>query len=544
MKNTLAKSTQIRPTKKFNTSIKNIETAKKSQQVHASQNKMKTSINKNNNTNRSSNPLSGSSKVRKSISSTTKKKTVNTKNIQDNKKKSIMKKPETATVRKNADKKNKTSVNLKNKASTKRNSMSVSLKKDNFNKTKHKSVQLKNVNLFNSAKNKSKSKTAKKKSVEIYDIDEEEKISSKDSQNNKDLRNSEEFNKNKSIGINIMNNINYEEENNIERNNPLQNELIKEKIASEFIKANIINVDSERRLKNKMVETSNYISEKNKSIMRGLLYLLDKKPEESKNQKNIFRASINSLDKKEKNKLIDMKYQSRKKLYKEKLGKDVKKFNSINSLNEKNSLNVIHEEKKVDSPPKEVSPFLPMNLEDKYQTMKNKYLVMITPSNPKKQYPIFYKDKYFVDYVNGVCPNRDFFERTMKYEKNIYDYNINDGFSEDNYKFNRSYNNKFQFKEKNDLFVDKRDNRYTQYNYGFMINKINDKLDGFNTDRYFRHTFNSFHKNNSDFGLNTKESERNQRVSKIYNDINKNINSVSSPEYQMRKTYSERNPFL
>ena len=71
-----------------------------------------------------------------------------------------------------------------------------------------------------------------------------------------------------------------------------------------------------------------------------------------------------------------------------------------------------------------------MNLEDKYQTMKNKYLVMITPSNPKKQYPIFYKDKYFVDYVNGRCPNRDFFERTMKYEKNIYDFNnINDGIS-------------------------------------------------------------------------------------------------------------------
>ena len=382
------------------------------------------------------------------------------------------------------------------------------------------------------------------------------------------MRNSEAFNKNESVGINIMNNINDEEENNLDRNNiilendneknltanklnnnqmnsPLQNELIKEKIASEFIKANIINVDSERRLKNKMVETSNYISDKNKNMMRGLLYLLDKKPEESKNQKNIFRASINSLDKKEKNKLIDVKYQNRKKLYKEKLGNDIKKINSINSLNQKNSLNVIDEEKKIDSPIKETSPFLPINLEDKYQTMKNKYLVMITPSNPKKQYPIFYKDKYFVDYVNGRCPNRDFFERTMKYEKNIYDFNnINDGISEDNYKFNLSYNNKFQFKEKNDLFVDKRDNRYTQYNYGSMINKINDKLDGFNTDRYFRHTFHSFHKNNSDFGLNSRDSERNQRVSKLYNDINNNINSVSSPEYQQRKTYSERNPFL
>ena len=567
MKNALAKSSHIKPTKKFNTAIKNFDTVKKSQQAQASQNKMKTSINKNNNTNRSTNPLSASSKARKSISSTTRKKAENTQNIQGNKKKSTIKKPETATVRKNNDKKNKTTVNLKNNVSSKKNTMSVSLKKDNYNKNKHKSVQLKNTNLFNSTKNKSKSKTAKKKAVEIYDIDEEEKISSKENQNNKDLRNSEAFNKNESVGINIMNNINDEEENNIERNNiilgneneknltdnkfsnnqmnnPLQNELIKEKIASEFIKASIINDNSERRLKNKMVETSNFISDKNKNMMRGLLYLLERKPEESKNQKNVFRASITSLDKKEKNKLIDLKYQNRKKIYKEKLGNEVKKLNSINSLNQKNSLNVIDEEKKIDSPIKETSPFLPINLEDRYQTMKNKYLVMITPLNPKKQYPIFYKDKYFMDYINGRCPNRDFFERTMKYEKNNYDFNnIINGVSTDTHKFNRSYNNKFQFKEKNDLLIDKRDNRYTQYDYGFMINKINNKLDGFNSEFNFRHTAHSFHKNNSDFGLKPKESERNQRVSKIYNDINNNINSIS-PEYQIRKTYSERNPFL
>ena len=48
---------------------------------------------------------------------TTKKKTVNTNNIEDNKKKSLIKKPESKSVRKTADKKSKTTVNIKNSVS-------------------------------------------------------------------------------------------------------------------------------------------------------------------------------------------------------------------------------------------------------------------------------------------------------------------------------------------------------------------------------------------------------------------------------------------
>ena len=135
----------------------------------------------------------------------------------------------------------------------------------------------------------------------------------------------------------------------------------------------------------------------------------------------------------------------------------------------------------------------------------------------------------------------------MRYEKNIHNANNNfSGTISERHKFNRSYNDKFHFMEKNDLSVEKRDNRYMYYNYGFMVNTIDDKLRGFINDSNFRHSFQPLHKNNSDFGLNkgNVDSNRNRRVSKLYNDINNDIYSLAPQEYGMRKTFSERNPFL
>ena len=588
MKNNLAKSSQIRPNQKFNTSIKNFSAAKKNAPIRVS-NKIKTSVNKQA-SNQPSNPPSTSSKARKSFSNTTRKKSVIAESIQEAKKKSIVNKPEKNSDRQNTDKKFKTTVNKKNGIiSSKKNSMNVSLKKDDLGKVKHKSVKLKNVNLFNNGKNKTKSKIAKKKSSKIYDVvDEEEKISSKENQERKDLRNSELFNKNESLGINMMNHINDEDEiRNIENNiileneneknltddkqynnimnndindinkkvslnqnnlinSPLQNELIKEKISSEFINNNFININPDLRLKNKKVEDSEHISEKNKNMMRSILYLLNKRSEEGKNQKNIFRSSINSLDKKEKNKLLDEVYNNRKKIYKMKLEKEAKKINSNQEINTLNKVNSFSDENNKTNPlPITPSSNFLNNFEDKYQIMKNKYLVMATPSNPKRQYPIFFRDKYFIDYVDGRCPNREILERTMKYEKNIYDLK-NSGFNINTNKFNQSYSNKFQFKEKNNLSVEKRDNRYLYYDYGFMINTINDKLNGSITDKYFRESFHSLRKSNSDYGFkrDIRDTNRNQRVSQLYSDINSNIDSIAPPEYQLRKTYSERNPFL
>ena len=573
-KNTLAKSTQIRPTKKFNTSIKNFNTAKKTQ---LSSNRLKSSLN-NNNTVRSTNPPSSSSKGIKSIGiTTTKKKTVNTNNIEDNKKKSLIKKPESKSVRKTADKKSKTTVNIKNSVTSKKNNMSVSLKRDKMNKNKTKTAKVQNVNLFNRSKIKTKSKTAKKK-VDINEIiDEEDNINSKTNQNSKILRNSKAFNKNESIGINIMNNINDENENYNEDNNiileneneknltdeqqnqneknlinsPIQNDFIKEKIEGGFINGKIFNANQEHRLKNKIVETSNYISEKNKNIMRNLLYLLERKPEESKNQKSLFRSSINNLDKKEKNKLVNVVYHNKKKMYKAQLEDEIRKLNSkINykSVKAFNELNDFDRNNIRQTPDKENPfPLYPNNFEDKYQNMKNKYLIMASTPNPRKQYPTFYKDKYFIDYVDGKCPNLSILERTMKYQKNMHDMNkMNNNSYSERSRCNRSYNNNFHFIEKNDLSVEKRDKRYKFYNYGFMINTIDDKLNGFITDKNFRRSFQPLHKTNSDFGLNkgNVDYNRNQRVSQLYNDINNNINSMAFQDYEMRKTFSERNPFL
>ena len=578
-KNSLAKSTQIRPTKKFNTSIKNFSEAKKNEEIPP--NKMRNSV--NNNLIHSTNPPSTTSKPRKSVKITTKKKSVNTDNINNTnnnntKRKSIMKRTETKGVRKDTDKKSKTTIGgIKNTASSKKNSMSVSLKRNTLTNNKKRTSKVQNVNLFDSGKSKNKSKTTRK-SVEINDIvDEEEIISSKENQNYKDIRNSQAFNKNESIGINIMNNINNEYENNNEDNNiileneneknltaekpdddalknnqlnsPIQNELIKEKIEGGFINGNIYNVNQENRLKNKKVETSEFISEKNKNTMRNLLYLLERKPEDSKNQ-NLFRSSLNTLDKREKNKLLDIVYHNRKKIYKMKLEDETKKLNSVNLLQTPNpikALNSLNEIDKIGQEVEKQTPFYPSNYQDKYQTMKNKYLMMVSTPNPRKKFPTFYHDKYFIDYVDGKCPNLDILERTMRYEKNIHNVNNNlSGTISDRHKFNRSYNDKFHFMEKNDLSVEKRDNRYMYYNYRFMVNTIDDKLNGFINDRDFRHSFQPLHKNNSDFGLNkgNGDSNRNQRVSKLYNNINNDIYSLAPQEYGMRKTFSERNPFL
>ena len=489
-------------------------------------------------------------------------------------KKSIIKKSEAKSVRKNADKKYNTTVNFKNNVSTsKKNNMSVNLKRRDMDKNKSKTTRVKKDNLLNSFKGKTKSKTAKKP-IEVDEIiEEEDKIKSKENLKFKDLKNSQTFNKNESIGINIMNNINDENENinldnniifeteneknltdekndNIKESNmlnsPIQNELIKEKVEGGFING-VLNVNPENKLKNKKLENSEYISEKNKNTMRNLLYLLEKKPEENKNQKSLFRASINTLEKREKNKLLDIVYQNRKNMYRTILDKEVKKLNSVNMIrtpnliNEINSLTKINKEVKT---PNMQTPFIPDNFEDKYQNMKNKYLIMASPPNPRKQYPSFYHDKYFMDYVDGRCPNLYVLEKNMKYEKNIHEAN-NDNTISEKHKFNRSFNDRFHFMEKNDLFVEKRDNRYMYYNYKFMVNAIDDKLNGFINDSDFRHSFQPLNKTYSDFHVNRGSSEtyRNQRISKLYNEINNDIYSVG-PEYRIRKSVSERNPFL
>ena len=321
----------------------------------------------------------------------------------------------------------------------------------------------------------------------------------------------------------------------------MQNELIKEKLGNDFIKYShpnsnfqIINENNpfqEPKLKNKFVETSNYISEKNKNMMRSLLHLLDKKIDDKKKQSNAFRSSINNLDKKEKNKISDITYKNNKKIYKMKFQEEAKNMNPINNI-------------KIISEPKtdinnniienNLLEFGTFNIEDKYQNMKNKYLIMV--SKPMKQHPIYYKDKYFIDYVDGKCPNRDIFEKNMKYDKNIIA--NHNGFNTDIHRLNKSYNQKFKFMDKNNLSVEKRDNRFIYYNYGSMVNNINNKLNGSIQDRDF---LNILKKTNSDFGMDQNFTQRNSKTNNLFNDINNDFNRMTAYDYRPRKTFSERN---
>ena len=562
MKNKLTKSTPIRPSIKFKTTTKKSDTTQKDGDLETSK-KLRTSKKSKIGTSLI-NPASAASKSRKSMAVTSSKKKNEIKK-NDDKKKSIIRK---SVFVKPTNFEKATKTNPRKSVAPKKNSMSVSLKRDDKNK-KSKTTNFQNVNLFNSQKKKSIRKSIKTSTK-------------KSTKNNDNLRSSELFNKNESLKINTIDSINDENENssivnqgeNIKNNNnqeneneknlidnrinninennnkdnlkeniPMQNELIKEKLGNDFIKYShpnsnfqIINENNpfqEPKLKNKFVETSNYISEKNKNMMRSLLHLLDKKIDDKKKQSNAFRSSINNLDKKEKNKISDITYKNNKKIYKMKFQEEAKNMNPINNI-------------KIISEPKtdinnninenNLLEFGTFNIEDKYQNMKNKYLMMMTPSNPKKLYPSFYKDKYFVDYVEGKCPNRDLLERTMKYQNNIH--NIDMGSITDAHKYNNYYNDRFHFMGKNDLSVEKRDNRYMFYNYGFMINTINDKLNGFITDKNFRQSFQGLHKTNSDFGLDKGYGDynRNERAS--------NLSDLSPYEFRLRKTFTERNPFL
>ena len=166
--------------------------------------------------------------------------------------------------------------------------------------------------------------------------------------------------------------------------------------------------------------------------------------------------------------------------------------------------------------------------------MKNKYLIMV--SKPMKQHPIYYKDKYFIDYVDGKCPNRDIFEKNMKYDKNIIA--NHNGFNTDIHRLNKSYNQKFKFMDKNNLSVEKRDNRFIYYNYGSMVNNINNKLNGSIQDRDF---LNILKKTNSDFGMDQNFTQRNSKNNNLFNDINNDFNRMTAYDYRPRKTFSERN---
>ena len=137
-----------------------------------------------------------------------------------------------------------------------------------------------------------------------------------------------------------------------------------------------------------------------------------------------------------------------------------------------------------------------------------------------------YYNKFFLNYASGTTqsPNPYFYERN----------NLFGGFNNENknQKLNHSYEPKFHIMKKNDLIVENRDKRYLQYNYGYMINTINNKLYGNISTNDFSQSFRR-NNNNSMYCLNKsyRDINRNRRIQNLFNSINASINSLNSLTY-------------
>ena len=519
-KNSIAISSQKRASKKFQTSVKNLSSSKKEDTGRTNNSKVRNSsyVNKNM-------LLSRKSTVRKSVTNTAKK---NNEKVEDNKRKSTVKRQSTKITKSKFDSK-------------------------------------KSITSNKSLKNGSKiSKNIKPKSKSVaYEM----KIYSKDSKINKpsDIRSSEGFNSinDENEIINSKNVLNNEEKSNSNNNpeqesendknitaeksdkinNPIKNELLKQKVENEynnlikdsndkikgiyeFENENKENNNTEMRLRNQKVESSDYITEKNKNMIRNLLFLLDKKSDDKKADKNIFRSQLNALDKNEKNKLLEALYKTRKEIFKIKWDEENKNINPSRANKKLNEIyNFVFEQKK--------------NNSNKINDIYN----INTLSPMKKQYPSFYNNRYFLDYINGIPPSESNFN-FYPVKSGIFNNLKNENNDNNPHKLSHSYEPKFQVMKKNNLIVEYRDKRYLNYNYGSLVNIINNKLDGYISTNDFYKTFRN-NSNNSVFTLckyNYRDINRNRRMQNLYNSINADINSMNSlTNYGKSDNYNLRN---
>ena len=233
------------------------------------------------------------------------------------------------------------------------------------------------------------------------------------------------------------------------------------------------------RLKNYKIESSDYITEKNKNMMRNLIHLLERKPESKKQIKNIFRSSLNNLLSQENNKLLESLTRTKNDIFR--IVQD-EKLSYINQAKANSRLYDIYKA-----------------LFEQNNNLKNKY----ERSWNTSQNPFIIKQNYFFNYVDNRHPNMDQFPRY-----NSSSYNIN------NNRMSYSYDKNYHVMGKNNLKVENRDNRYLSYDYDSMINSLNNKL-------------------NKDF----RQIYRKRRMENLMENINYNIHAMNPREYFGRKTF-------
>ena len=326
--------------------------------------------------------------------------------------------------------------------------------------------------------NKSKSNQENEKRISISSKNDKKEIQSKSQSKKGSLKENKIINNNELLKTKIMNEF-------LDPNKHIEINLVKETNDKPNYRYNYdINLannmeNQESRLRNYKVESSDYITEKNKYLIKNLLFILDKKPDDKKSTKNFFRQSLNALNNKEENKILENLYRNKNDIFRI---KQDERLNHINQISANKKLSDIYQ-----------NLFDHDYARNRFRSVENKYQ---TP---------FYNQKYFFNYVDGVHTNM---YRVLKdNSENII----------------RSKNNsakKSNIMGRNDLVVEKRENdRYLGCNYNFMLNSIDNKL-------------------NNDY----RDIYRRKKMQKIFDSINEDIYSLN-PYHDniLRKTFSERN---
>ena len=239
------------------------------------------------------------------------------------------------------------------------------------------------------------------------------------------------------------------------------------------------NQEQEDRIKNYKIESSGYITEKNKNMMKSLLRLLERQPDGKKELKNIFRSSLNNLLSQENNKLLESITRAKNDIFR--IAKDVK----LKCINEEKAYNRLYDIYKA--------------LFEQNNNLKSRY----EKSWGTPQSPFLIRQNYFFNYVDNRHPNMDLF-----LGNNSSNINLN------NNRMSYSNDKNYYVMGKNRLKVENRDNKYLSYNYDSMINSLNNRL-------------------NKDL----REIYRQRKIENLKENINNNIYAMNPMEYFSRKTF-------
>jgi hypothetical protein len=477
MKNNSAKSTQKRSSKKFKTSVKDSGT-----------NKLKTSV--KNGTTKPKSQIPVSAKTRKSAI-IPKPKILDKRKSLINKENNLLKsgkKSSTSLVKEeNATNTNKRKSIKGRKSMKKSGQIDKNLNlKDSQNKNQSKDKDIMNSDVFNSENNtnalnsEDNSKLNEKNSKSNQENEKPNSISSKNE--NKELQSKSQSKKNSLKENNKTNELEGSKNRNnyLDYNQHFNINLVKdinEKPNYRYDARLENNIEpSESRLRNYKVESSDYITEKNKFLIKNLLFLLDKKPDDKKGTKNYFRQSLNAINNNEKNKILEMLDKTKKDIFRI---KQDEKLNNINETYANKKMSEIYH-----------TLFEQNYAQNRFENFGN---------NVQSPY---YKEKYFFNYVDGVHPNMNMILRNN---------------SANNQNIQRLINSekKYNIMGKNNLKIENRDNRYLKYNYDLVTNRIDDKL-------------------NKDY----REIYRKRRMQNMFDNINADIYAMNpNQDNFLRKTY-------